>query len=656
MFAVRQFSWGLVCIHLLWIYFFITGTLVRSKRQPQDDLGGAHPLVPSAMADLVITTATGMAITGFVVLILGFIGLLNARAFLLWIVIEGLLFRVLKNENIFQGDFWRSRLKLIKSAWSLPSLLIYFIFLIISVPAILPPILWDDISYHLAYAVEWANTGHIYVDQFLRFPYYANNFLLIYALMFALKLGYLCHFMTWLCGLLTGLGIYALIAESGPTAPAKRWLRVATETILPLALALSPTFLRWVDTGFIDVPIGFFTLVPVLCTYLMLRSDKRNYQVDLVIVAAFCVGMKISLFLCLPLFIFSLVLVLHRRRRKVSELVGLCALLLLLSAPWYVRNFIAIGDPIPPVFNLMIRGHDPIFTQADYTFIKGNLGPPVKVRTMLLLPIKLFLRPGLPFFGEFGTNLSVILLYLPLVTILLAAIKSFRTRVGTSFIYLNFALVYLLGNWLGISTIARYGLQLFPVYLGYLGISLNIALTYFPTLTIEKRGVTLDAQVPLTVLLLALLYPSPASRDYYNYVIESNYVSLAENFPSDESYLRHNLPGYISAQAVIDSMYANGSQQERVLTSPGFEDLSFYFRRRNMVNVGDYFGPGRYDELIAALDNSDLASYLAKFNIGAALLNPKGANNQRLAKQLELQHFALQPNLEAGAAVYLKTK
>jgi len=28
----------------------------------------------------------------------------------------------------------------------------------------------------------------------------------------------------------------------------------------------------------------------------------------------------------------------------------------------------------------------------------------------------------------------------------------------------------------------------------------------------------------------------------------------------------------------------------------------------------------------------------------------------RLAKQLELQHFALQPNLEAGAAVYLKTK
>ncbi len=105
MFAVRQFSWGLVCIHLLWIYFFITGTLVRSKRQPQDDLGGAHPLVPSAMADLVITTATGMAITGFVVLILGFIGLLNARAFLLWIVIEGLLFRVLKNENIFQGDF-----------------------------------------------------------------------------------------------------------------------------------------------------------------------------------------------------------------------------------------------------------------------------------------------------------------------------------------------------------------------------------------------------------------------------------------------------------------------------------------------------------------------------------------------------------------------
>src|ERR1700674_4768578 len=52
----------------------------------------------------------------------------------------------------------------------------------------------------------------------------------------------------------------------------------------------------------------------------------------------------------------------------------------------------------------------------------------------------------------------------------------------------------------------------------------------------------------IIVPLLALIYPSPGSRDYYNYVIQSNYVSLTENFTSDESYLRHNLPGYISAQ------------------------------------------------------------------------------------------------------------
>ena len=60
---------------------------------------------------------------------------------------------------------------------------------------------------HLAYAVDWANAGHIYADPFLRFPDYANNFLLFDSAFLILKLGDYCHFLTWLCGLLTCLGV-----------------------------------------------------------------------------------------------------------------------------------------------------------------------------------------------------------------------------------------------------------------------------------------------------------------------------------------------------------------------------------------------------------------------------------------------------------------
>ncbi|HEY4661887.1 MAG TPA: hypothetical protein VIG91_10325, partial [Terriglobales bacterium] len=93
--------------------------------------------------------------------------------------------------------------------WTLPACSIYVVFLALAIPAIVPPTRGDAVSYHFAYAADWANAGRIYVDPFLRFPYYANNFLSFDSAFFILKLGDYCHFLTWLCGLLTCLGVLA---------------------------------------------------------------------------------------------------------------------------------------------------------------------------------------------------------------------------------------------------------------------------------------------------------------------------------------------------------------------------------------------------------------------------------------------------------------
>ena len=55
----------------------------------------------------------------------------------------------------------------------------------------------------------------------------------------------------------------------------------------------------------------------------------------------------------------------------------------------------------------------------------------------------------------------------------------------------NIAIIYLLGNWLSISALARYFLHLFPVYLGYLGICLNLAIHYAQSLAVKKRVMAL---------------------------------------------------------------------------------------------------------------------------------------------------------------------
>lgn len=615
------------------------------------------------MAELVITSTTGMAIIGFVLMLLGFLGLLNVSGLLFWLAIQPLLFRLVSHENVFGTAFWKARLDTIKHAWTLPTLLIYVVFLFLLVPAILPATAWDSISYHLAYAVDWANAGRIYPDQFLRFPYYANNFVLIYALMFVLKFGQLCHFVTWLCGLLSGLGVYVFITEDGLREENRgRWLKWTMsikEVVLPLTLALSPIFIKHLTVGYIDVPIGLFILVPVLCTYLILKGDSRNYEVDLLLTAAFCVGMKISMFLYLPLLGFSLILVVRRQQRRMSHLFALLAVLLVLSAPWYLRNFLAVGDPIPPTINLMLRGHDKIFSQRDYENLRSDLGTPSHPSALLTLPFNLFTNTDSPTFREPGTNLSVVLLYLPLATLLLMLFKSFRKEVGAAFVYLNLAVIYLLLNWLGISTLARYFLHLFPVYLGFLGICFNFAIHYVHVIAQTQRRIGLALQTSLLLLLLTLPVPSPTSKRFYGANLLRNYLQLPERLKNKEDFLRSYLPGYVSAQTSIDSLNATGNQDRRVL-AVGFENLSFYFRERNVVNVGDWFGPGRYSDLMAAVDNSELASYLERFDIGAVVahlaLNPMSeSQRQSFMKQLELSHFKLQPSVEPSAAVYLKT-
>jgi hypothetical protein len=665
MFILSQLLWCLACIHLFWMYFFVTGTLVRPKEKPVPDLDDKTRTEPFSMADLVITTVTGIAITGFVILLFGSISLLSAGAFLLWLIIEGLLFKVLREENVFAREFWLGRFKLVKRAWSLPALIIYCVFLIISVPAILPPIAFDATSYHLAYAVDWANAGQIYADEFLRTPYYANNFLLLYALMFALKLGPVCHFLTWLCGLLTGLGVYSVIAPEPVKGLDKsdRWpvRRVSlTALIIALGLALSPVFLRWVDTGFVDIPIALFLLIPILCTYIGLQGGTRKYEHEFILTAAFCVGMKIVFIVFLPLFIVSLILLTMKRGLPLSRVILMGSLLLILCAPWYVRNFISTGDPISPLLNILLKHRDPIWSPADYAAVLPDLKTPKDPISLIRLPYDLFWNTTSKNLREYGTSPVVMLLYVPFIMAILLLFGRVRRWFGWPFVYLNVALIYLLAYWIGISSLARYFLHLFPLYLVYLGVWLNALV---PASGIDRKpGLARYAANLLgpVSLLLVMLFPSPKARIFYEELVQSNYLELATRFRSYRQYLRQNLFGYASTQHIIANLQSNHNQDEKVILV-GFENLTYYFRKNRIVSFGDWFGIGRHSDLIDSINNGDLSSYLAKFNVGAVLVNRSSkrmdeATYLRFTKQLEENHFVLQPTQENETVIYIKPK
>ena len=632
MFFLSNYLFGIFCIHIIWFYFFITGTLIHQNDDNKNQ--------DTKIVDVAITSTSGIAITGFVLLLLGFSRQLNIYSFIFWLLIESLIFKFIKSQNPLGRYFWKSKISNFFKIFDIPATIIYLTFLIIAVPAVLPPTLWDSISYHLAYAVDWANAGRIYVDEFLRFPYYANNFVLIYSLMFILHLGQYCHFITWLAGLLSCLAIYGFISSNTTKLFVNKNLLKSNKEkffgkivgfIVTFSVIISPIFIRYVNVGLIDIPIGLFILIPMICAYLSIDNAGKNYEFDTVLNSAFCIGMKISNIVYLPLFALCVRNVCLRKRRKFLYILILCLLMLALSSPWYIRNYIEAGDPIPPVINLLLGKEDPIFSLDDYNFLMSDLKEQKGFWFLILIPFHFFIDPSSKSFREYGITSLILLIYLPIATLIIFLIsKKIRNKITNNFIFINIFLLYLLLVWIKISYLGRYFLNLFPVYACYIGLCVFNIVKYFRERIIEvdidaprKTIKILFIKIFIILFLLTTLIPSPSSGAYYNYLISSNYINI-KNY---DDFLSKNLRGYSSIKTIVDLVKLSeikDSQNPRVLTIR-FENLAFYFRKKGLISMGDWFGPGRFKDIVDRVKKGTLESYMTDFNISYILIDKQEA-------------------------------
>jgi len=559
-----------------------------------------------------------MALSGFGLLLLGFTHLLNGFGLAGLFIVEAALFRLLKRDNWLSLIFWRRIVQEFVRAWTFPARCIYVLFLTLGLPAILPPIGSDPVTYHLAYAADWANAGRFCVDPFLRFPYYANNFLLFDAAFFVLRLDNYCHFLTWLCGLLTCFGVLAFFTPElhSTNVPQERGrFPCLHQFLIPVSLALSPVFLQHLNNGHVDVPIGLFILLPVLCAYKAL--SHRLFVRELSIIAAFCVGMKLTLIGHLPFFVVSLLLAsAHRVQRR--EIALLVFALVGLSLPWYIRNLWETHDPAPPIFNFYFKHPDPIFTQADTGIYSPGKEPNLKnPLRLLLLPFQYFIGAGQPLFGPYGVSATFLLIYAPLVFLLLLFCCRKRCHAPNGLVYLSVAVAYLALPWF-YNPEPRHALHWYPVLVAWVGV--GISSIYLRANTVVNTRLATWTRIATAVFCCALILPSPthASVAFYRqyYAATSEFAALGGD---RQLYLEKNVPGYRAVRAVIKTLKSGHKQQTHVLAL--MIDLQFYFRKNgNIISVGDYFGPARYGDLFKEVSQDDgCLSYLNRLNVSAVI-------------------------------------
>lgn len=626
---------GLLIIHILWIYFFLSGLLLRRGRLPD----GRDTL---SLAELVITSVAGMAATGLVFLVFGFSHLLKAAP-ILWPVLQGVLFWTVKRGNVLSFRFWRDGVGSFLNALTLPAVCTWILFLALAPPAMLPPTFSDAIRYHLVYAVDWAHAGRIYVNPFLRFPYYANNFLLFYSSLFILKLGGECQLFGWFCGLLTCLGIQGFLPIPAADEPAPPWklrlgrrghflvsvrilgssaaslrgtLRRPEVFLIPLSVALLPAFLHWLDVAMIDIPIGLFVLTAVLCAHLSLKGS-RTYEYELIAIAAFCVGMKITLLGYLPLFLVSLILVMRRKMTFRRILISSGALIVL-SLPWYVRNLIETGDPTPPLFLTYFKRPDPIFSPADAARLLSEPSTDKSLAQLTHLPSRMLASPDSPNFREPGINIATLLIYMPGFALL--ALILFRPvwKPSIAFIYVSAAIVFLQIYWAFTSTILRYSLHWFPLYVAWLGIAMCHVHEYVERHYGKRLIPSFIIGLTAVVLTGALFWPLRGGKKSVSYFFSDAIHSLTTPETPD-AYLSAKVPGYGATKAVAWTLRTSGNRNERLLVMG--VDTQLFAAIEGIDAIGDGFGPARYPDLFRDVGTRDFPADMSRLNVGAVIVD-----------------------------------
>ncbi|CAN5617994.1 hypothetical protein BH10PSE18_BH10PSE18_23910 [soil metagenome] len=237
-----------------------------------------------------------------------------------------------------------------------------------------PPLVWDELMYHLPHAQQWAASGRLEVTPWLRYPWFPYNYDLLYAA--ALLFGYdvLPHLLHATAGWLTAWLIYALGKEHLDS----------TTACVAAALWVYLTRSEY-QAAYVDMGVALF-ITAACVAFLQWRGTRTRYWLlAWTLALGIAAGAKYQVLGLLPLFAAGLA---WHDRRPASWLVALVGLAVP-CAYWYTRNAVLAGDPFSPLGG-------PIFGFTDWNLsdhrsqfedLRRNRGlPDVMLWAALLAP------------------------------------------------------------------------------------------------------------------------------------------------------------------------------------------------------------------------------------------------------------------------------
>lgn len=253
--------------------------------------------------------------------------------------------------------------------WLFPALVMVYALPLAVVP-LGPPLAWDELMYHLPHAREWALSGTLQVNEWLRYPWFPYNFDLLYAAALTLGNDVLPHLLHAAAGGITAwliyrLGLHHLQDPAASALAALVWIFLTR-----------PLY----SSAYVDMGVAMFTLAACAAMQEWLSSGEnvasreRRWAFACAFLLGVAAGAKYQVLMLLPF--FALVLAWHDRRP--STWIGAAFFLCLPCLYWYARNAVMTGDPFNPMGGRLFGFSDWNLRDYQWQFedLRRNVGWP----------------------------------------------------------------------------------------------------------------------------------------------------------------------------------------------------------------------------------------------------------------------------------------
>lgn len=628
MFAIIRLAEG-YSLAFAWVcLFFVLGYAILP-------FGKAHPgdRRSSSLLRIVVTCAAGMSAYGLLLFALAASGIFFPATELAGFVLLFLCAAFANRKKFLSRAYWRTQLDVVLSSVDSGLFAVVVAALVVGVPSVVSSNLQSDaMNYHLPYALEWARAGRLTVNPFLQFPFYANNYLLFYAQILQLGGGIFICFFSWVMGLLTAVSVYAAIRRL--CAESSRGFATVTGSIAAVSVLLCPVYLRWLNTAYVDAAIGAFALMAIMAFHLSTEDRSERWLYAAAIIGGFFVGLKASLLILLPVIALGLVVLSGRMAFPRRVIALTLTVLVICASPWYLRNLVLAGDPIPPTLNIALHGRDGIMTKDEWQHLQSDFRMVPAPSEVPTVPLRAFLDPTSHPFRDDGTSGIVLMIYACVISF--GAALAFRRLSAQAAVYGTGAAALVL-YWLVTSTLLRYSIIFMPAIVVAFVASLHATLK-----------TSLLARCVVGIGLIICLIPSPSAiaampqgTDFYRRQYYGYYCYLLRTYTSDDAYLARMIPHYDSEEEVSELVQRVSVRPRVYLFSP---IVRYYFERHGIQAIGEWEGPSGYYRLLRAIQADVAAQYMRNLDATAVLITstgPLAGFAQPLVEQLAANGYCM---------------